>query len=152
MTTNSNRAHDDDDDAPFPFPPIHSFPPFYTLQPNATTREAQVGTWSTIIRDYCRRRRLYTLVLSDAAALDSDLFVNRALGKRLHPPDVRRVLEFMREREGSAEPAAADAGNVWWIWWRKVEEWAVLLEAWVRGFFYYSFFITYFVFIRSGRG
>ncbi len=124
----------------FTFPPIHSFPPFYTLQPNTTTLQSQLTTWSTVIRNYCRHHRLFRLSLSDQ--LNTPLFFNRTLGKRLKEDDARRVLEFMWEKEASAEPVAATAGgtavkgkgskvDVWWIWWRKPEEWAGIIEAWV---------------------
>lgn len=130
---------------PFAFPPIHSFPPFYTLQPNTTTLQSQLSTWSTILRSYCRHQRLFRLSLSDQ--LNSPLFFNRTLGKRLKEDDARRVLEFMWEKEaGAAEPVAGGVGggagstkgraatskvDVWWIWWRKPDEWAGIIEAWV---------------------
>ncbi len=125
----------------YTFPPIHGFPPFYTLQPNTTTLQSQLSTWSTTIRSYCRHHRLFRLSLSDQ--LDSPLFFNRKLGKRLKEDDVRKVLEFMWHKEASAEPVSAAAGSgatkvkgktdfdVWWIYWRKVEEWTGIIEAWV---------------------
>ena len=134
----------------FSFPPIHSYPPFYSLQVNTSTLQSQLSTWSTIIRDYCRHQRLFRLSLSDQ--LDSALFYNRPLGKRLKEDDARRVLDFMREKQASAEPIAGGGGrgggggataaaaakrkaDVWWIWWRKVDEWAGIIEAWVGLFF-----------------
>ena len=126
----------------FIFPAIHSFPPFYTLQPNTTTREAQLRHWSKLIQSYCRHYRLFKLSISDQ--LDSELFSHRTLRKSLNAADVRRVLEFMRDEEHAAQPmttagggggsGSSTAGNngVWWIWWRKPEEWANLLEVWVR--------------------
>jgi ESCRT-II complex subunit VPS25 len=123
----------------FTFPPIHAFPPFYTLQPNAATLDAQLRDWSALICAYCRHHRLFRLALSDqphqqhaaagstaagsvgwsatansatAAATANpaeQLFHNRALGRRLRPADARRVLEYMRDREGTAEPATTGA-------------------------------------------
>ena len=57
----------------------------------------------------------------------------------------------MRQEEKTAEPVAGagDRGkekNVWWIWWRRVEDWASLLESWVC-----IFFITRFG-LRGGKG
>ena len=54
----------------------------------------------------------------------------------------------MRDEEKTAEPVVVvtggdpDAANLWWIWWRKVEEWATLLEAWVRFFSFLFFFFS----------
>ncbi|KAI9790286.1 MAG: hypothetical protein M1816_005311 [Peltula sp. TS41687] len=140
---------------PFPFPVARSYPPFYTLQPNTTSLQAQLSTWSTIIQTYCRHHRLFKLSLSDT--LETDLLVNRALNRRLKAADARRVLAFMRDVEKTAESAVeggrgesgggggvggkggkgkggatADEANVWWIWWRTVEEWAEVVERWVR--------------------
>ncbi|KAI9829840.1 MAG: hypothetical protein M1826_005417 [Phylliscum demangeonii] len=125
----------------FAFPAIHSFPPFYTLQPNEGTLAVQLASWSSIIQRYCRHQRLYQLSVTDAVA--TELFTPRALGgKRLAAADARQVLRFMWQREKSAEPVAvggsgggggrAEAANVWWVWWRPVEEWARLVEEWVE--------------------
>ncbi|KAI9827565.1 MAG: hypothetical protein M1832_004915 [Thelocarpon impressellum] len=127
----------------FPFPRIHSFPPFYTLQPNSSTLQSQFSSWSSLIRAYCRHHRLFRLNVS--VALEWDLFHNRGLRKRLRAEDVARVLEFMKLKEGGAaewvddgkDVRARDAnqllalGKVCIIWWRRPEEWAAVLERWV---------------------
>lgn len=134
MTTTTTNTTEPPSPA-FSFPKIHTFPPFYTLQPNTTTLQVQLTSWSSIIRSYCRHQRLFKLSLSDA--LETDLFVNRALKKRLKAADARRVLKFMRDEEKTAEPVVGgkggggDEANLWWIWWRSVEEWAGLVERWV---------------------
>jgi ESCRT-II complex subunit VPS25 len=115
----------------FVFPQIHSFPPFYTLQPNALTRTSQLRSWSSLIQAYCRHYRLFKLTLVEA--LDSTLFYNPATRKRLSAKDAKDVLDYMVSKEGEeraewigSQKAAA------WIWWRKPEEWAALLEHWVN--------------------
>lgn len=146
---------------PFPFPREYFFPAFFTRQPNLTIHHAQLTKWSSLVLAYARHRRIFRLALS--AAADSDLFFNRALDRRLAPPDIREVVDFMR-KDGRAEylqpgdvgassssssggnsngdassssstaasaAAGAGAGDVVLIYWRKPQEWAALIEAYV---------------------
>ncbi|RYP14530.1 hypothetical protein DL765_006306 [Monosporascus sp. GIB2] len=133
---------------PFEFPREYHFPPFFTRQPNATTRHSQLEKWSALVLSYARHRRLYRISLPSAAGGSSsspadteELFHNRRLGRRLGAADAREVLEHMR-REGRAEPVAhghghgADAGDadggLWWVYWKTPDEWAAEVEAWVE--------------------
>lgn len=67
-------------------------------------------------------------------ALDTELFYNKRIGKRLAIGDAREVVEFMK-REGRAEwigkPGAGEEGGTAWIWWRTPEEWAGAIAEWV---------------------
>ncbi|EHK44266.1 hypothetical protein TRIATDRAFT_223434 [Trichoderma atroviride IMI 206040] len=122
----------------FPFPREYFFPAFFTRQPNLTIHHAQLTKWSSLVLAYARHHRIFRLALS--AAADSDLFYNRQLDRRLAPPDIREVVDFMR-KDGRAEylqpgdaaaaGAGAGAGDVVLIYWRKPQEWAVLIEAYV---------------------
>jgi ESCRT-II complex subunit VPS25 len=118
--------------SPFSFPATYSFPPFFTPQPNTQTRSAQLSKWSSLIQSYCRHHRIFKLVLSDA--LESPLFHNAELKRRLSARDARAVIDYMASKDGDGraewigspgEKASA------WIWWRRPEEWAGLMEAWV---------------------
>ncbi|KAK7754455.1 hypothetical protein SLS62_003475 [Diatrype stigma] len=86
----------------FEFPREYHFPPFFTRQPNATTRRSQLEKWSALIQGWARSRRQFRV--SVAKDGETALFYNRALGRRLAPADAREVLEFMRRHEGRAEP------------------------------------------------
>ncbi|EGR47354.1 uncharacterized protein TRIREDRAFT_64485 [Trichoderma reesei QM6a] len=116
----------------FAFPREYSFPPFFTRQPNIAIHHAQLTKWSALVLSYARHHRLFRLVVSSAA--ESELFHNRAINRRLGPADIREVLDFMR-KDGRAEfiraSSAAAAGNVVLLYWRKPEEWAALVEAYV---------------------
>ncbi|CAM1501944.1 Fc.00g039280.m01.CDS01 [Cosmosporella sp. VM-42] len=114
----------------FTFPREYHFPPFFTRQPNHNTHHAQRTKWSSLILAYARHNRLFKLSLSSAA--DSDLFYNRKLDRRLHLDDVRDVVDFMR-KDGRAEyVGGAKEGDVVWLYWRKPEEWAGLVEKYVE--------------------
>lgn len=118
------------DAAPFPFPREYYFPAFFTRQSNLTTHHAQLSKWSALVLAYARHHRLFRLHLS--AAADSDLFRNRRIDRRLSPADIRDLLDFMR-RDGRAEYLdAKDAGDVVFVHWRKPDEWAAVVEAYVE--------------------
>ncbi|KUJ20569.1 ESCRT-II complex, vps25 subunit [Mollisia scopiformis] len=112
----------------FPFPRDYHFPPYFTRQPTLTTRHAQLQKWSSLILSYCRYHKIWKLSLADA--IESDLFWNKKLGKRLSREDAREVLEFMR-KEGRSEAVGGKDGSVFWVWWRDPEEWAGLIADWV---------------------
>lgn len=118
----------------FPFPRDYHFPPFFTRQPTLTTRHAQLQKWSSLILSYSRYHKIWKLALADA--IETDLFWNKKLGKKLSREDVREVVEFMR-KEGRAEWVGGSAkdkdgtGSVFWVWWRNPEEWAGLIADWV---------------------
>ncbi|KAI2628229.1 vacuolar protein-sorting-associated protein [Xylaria nigripes] len=112
----------------FTFPPEHSFPPFYTRQPNQSTRRSQHQKWAAIILSYCAFHKLYKLSLSSPAS--ETLFHNASINRRLSTSDAREVLEFMR-RDGRAEFGGDGEADVVWVYWRTPDEWAALLEGWV---------------------
>ncbi|KAH6678506.1 putative ESCRT-II complex component [Halenospora varia] len=113
----------------FTFPREHSFPPFYTPQPNSSTHHAQLQKWSTLIQSFCRHHRIFRL--SPIAYIDSPLFYNRTIGKRLGTNEIKEVIEFMR-KEGRADWVAGKEGEAW-IYWKTVEEWASTIAEWVDG-------------------
>lgn len=115
---------------PFPFPPTYFFPPFFSPQPNLQTRAAQLSKWSSLIQSYCRHHSLHRLTLADA--LLTPLFHNSTLNRHLSAPDARAVLEYMASPEGDERAEWIVPGVSVWVWWRKVEEWAGLVEGWVE--------------------
>lgn len=125
----------------FAFPAHYSFPPFFTKQIAATTRQSQLQSWSAFIQAYCRHHRIFQLSLIDA--VDTELFWNKRLGKRLALADAKEVLSWMCSPEGGeraewiADRVAGrgktkDAGaSRVWVYWKRPEEWAGLIEGWV---------------------
>lgn len=114
----------------FAFPKAYSFPPFFSKQSNALTRQTQLRKWSTLIQRYCRHHRIFQLTIVDA--LDSPLFHNATLKKRLSQQDAAEVIDYMVSKDGDerAEWIGSTQSSAW-IWWRKPEEWANLIAAWV---------------------
>ncbi|KAI1336991.1 ESCRT-II complex, vps25 subunit [Xylariaceae sp. FL0016] len=133
-------------DNTFTFPREYHFPPFFTRQPNLTTRHAQLSKWSALVLAYCAHHRIYKLSLS------ADLFHNARINRRLSLADAREVFGFMR-KEGRAEYVTGReegfgssgwtggggvggkdgaGGEVVWVYWKTPEEWAALVGAWVE--------------------
>lgn len=123
-------AATDSSSASFTFPREYHFPAFFTRQTNLTTLHAQRTQWSALILSYARHCRIFRLSLSEAA--DSDLFVNRRLDRRLQLDDIRDVVDFMR-KDGRAEyVGGGSSGDVVWLFWKKPDEWAELVENYVE--------------------
>ncbi|MCJ1433956.1 hypothetical protein MMC27_003321 [Xylographa pallens] len=119
----------------FAFPPSHSFPPFWTIQPTLSTRAAQFRKWAALILAYCQHQRLFSLTLTDA--LQTPLFHNSALRKRLTLGEAREIIDWMcsKDGDGRAEWIGAGEGRSKeraWIWWRSVDEWGEEIREWVR--------------------
>ncbi|KAE8213911.1 hypothetical protein CF327_g2652 [Tilletia walkeri] len=148
---NSNSSGDQ-------LPPIHSFPPFFTLQPNPTTLATQLDLWSELVLGFCQRRRLWSLDADGQWERNGELFYNKAIERRLSPNAIRTLLAHMvkqgsagydaptqngRFRVASALPlgagassstAGSDSANLpsrAWIFWRKPEEWADIIYKWI---------------------
>ena len=115
----------------FLFPKSHSFPPMWTLQTNLQTRQAQFQTWSSIILSYCREKRIWRLTLVDA--LNTPLFHNVAIRRKLNLLEVREVIDWMTWDEAGqrAQWVAQEEKGSAWIYWRRPEEWAEVLYHWV---------------------
>lgn len=120
--------------AAFSFPTYTTFPPFYTLQPNLTTRARQLTLWSQFILSYAAHNRLYRLSLSSPPA---DLFANPAIHRALSEPDIRSVLDHMALPANGARVEWISAGAKGersascWVFWRTLAEWADLIYGWV---------------------
>ena len=127
----------------FTFPPHYSFPPFFTLQPVASTRSSQLASWSSLIQSYCRHHRIFPLSLIDA--LNTPLFNNTTLRRSLSLRDAKAIVSYMASPEGGnraefittgskksgkAGEGKGEGGKVW-VYWRRPEEWAAVLEEWV---------------------
>lgn len=82
------------------------------------------------LQRYCRYHRIFQLTIIDA--LDTPLFRNTTLGKRLNLEDAKAVIDFMVSKDGDerAEWLGPERSAAW-VWWRKPEEWATLISTWV---------------------
>ncbi|KAK5091726.1 hypothetical protein LTR05_001911 [Lithohypha guttulata] len=126
MTTLTQNQSD-----PFKFSEHYTgYPPFFTLQTSASARQAQLKRWSRLIQRYCRHYKIFQISIVDYQ--DKDLFRNAKLNKKLYPEDIRTVIDFMVSQDGQqrAEWVTSAKASAW-IWWRRPEEWATSIAAWV---------------------
>ncbi|KAF6227787.1 hypothetical protein HO173_007499 [Letharia columbiana] len=119
----------------FTYPQSYSFPPFFTLQPNLQTRLSQLRKWSRLIQRYCRHHHVFKLSL--VAALDTPLFKNAELRKRLSVNDALQVVDWMTRDEGGRRAEWIDGGveakgGTTWVYWKRPEEWAEVIVGWVE--------------------
>jgi len=118
----------------FSFPTYTTFPPFYTLQPNLTTRARQLSLWSQLILSYAAHARLFRLSLSSPPP---DLFANPSIHRGLSEPDIRAVLDHMAFPANGSRVEWIPAGSKsersasCWVYWRTLAEWADLIYGWV---------------------
>ena len=118
----------------FRYPAHYFFPPFYTLQPNLTTRNSQFLSWSYLLLSYCAGHRLFRITPSHP------LFTNVTLNRRLAAEDAKEVLKWMAERgrvewveNGTTKRRdGKETREEAWVWWKTGEEWAVLVAQWVE--------------------
>lgn len=114
-------------DGAFKFPPFHSFPPSYTVQPVDGTRSKQVQLWCDLIRDYCRAHRIFWLdVASDHAAL---LFRNQAIDRRLSSDD---IMYYLGQLVARGDAVWNQTKTQCLVYWRRPSEWGELIFQWVN--------------------
>lgn len=119
----------------FEFPKIHSFPPFYTKQRNATILENQLDAWGALVLDYCEHYRIFSVlengsVLAQQESHDMpDLFENKAIERAVlddFKKDILAHLVTKLARAAYVDPKKRDAGVL--LYWRTPAEWAALLR------------------------
>ena len=125
-----------DSAADFKFPAYSSFPPFYTIQPNLTTRARQLELWSDLITSYCGHHHIFRLSLS---SLPADLFSRADIKRSLKAADIRTVLDYMTRPENgpraewipSLSGVKTEQSSSCYVYWRTPAEWADAIYTWI---------------------
>jgi len=113
----------------FVYPAIWSFPPFFTLQPNPSTLAHQTSLWTTLILSWARHQRIWTVNCDSPEP--GEVFLNKAIGRRLLPPAMKQVLgQMVKDGQAVAEPPKQN--STFLLYWRKPEDWGGLIYDWVR--------------------
>lgn len=109
----------------FEFPEFYSFPPFFTIQTNVTTREKQMGLWRELILSYHTNFKIKTLVVHDCP-----LWANKDVQRELDNDAIGRVMNsFVKSGHGEWED---DTKTRCRIMWRKPEQLASDIYAWAE--------------------
>lgn len=109
--------------ASFAFPPWHQYPPLYTIQPCARTRERQLYLWRRLILDYCEHFWILTLRLYDAESPQMPLFCNRAIQRRLSRSALQCIFQEL-VLSGDAAWSNPEEKEELLIFWRSPRLWA----------------------------
>ncbi|GJQ09346.1 hypothetical protein GpartN1_g1137.t1 [Galdieria partita] len=112
----------------FRYPPFHSYPPSFTLQPVKTTKEKQLKLWCDLVLSYCKHYKIFKLSLTDSA--NSPLFVNTSIDRRLSISAIEEVFSRLVSM-GYGEWLNKQA-NICLIYWRRPNEWAQIIYDWVE--------------------
>ncbi|CCH61802.1 hypothetical protein TBLA_0F02630 [Henningerozyma blattae CBS 6284] len=129
------------------FPPVYSFPPLYTPQPNALIREQQVSTWIDIILQYCKSKDSWCMTFEGSVIDLSTLMIEIAtqgIPKERESifknNDIQRAVpqSFMEEiwkklvSDGKAISTDIKTKNsrTFYIFWKNVDSWASLILQW----------------------
>ncbi|XP_053659046.1 vacuolar protein-sorting-associated protein 25 [Anopheles marshallii] len=111
----------------FQWPWEYSFPPFFTVQVHAKTKEQQLATWTELVLNYQKHERQALLNIAE----DTPLFVNQELGRKL-PPEAR--LWVMEELAKTGHAATTDKRKQQWeVYWHTLDEWSTILYDWAAG-------------------
>ncbi|CAI4043984.1 ESCRT-II subunit protein VPS25 SKDI_10G3020 [Saccharomyces kudriavzevii IFO 1802] len=134
-------------------PPVYSFPPLYTRQPNSLTRRQQISTWIDIISQYCKGKKIWYMsadgtVMNDntSGSENTDDDDSKKARKNLfNNEDIQRSVSqvFIDEiwsrmvKEGKCLPidqTGKKSGNAtstrYFIMWKSLDNWASLILQW----------------------
>nr|XP_045595575.1 vacuolar protein-sorting-associated protein 25-like [Procambarus clarkii] len=112
----------------FEWPWQHSFPPFFTLQPNADVRRTQLDAWCSLVVNWGRSNKVSQIDVTEASSLP--VFKNPSINRSLPADSIMVVLEELAKR-----------GNLEWtdktrrrgfLFWRSPTEWGQLIYKWAQ--------------------
>ncbi|KAF5284759.1 hypothetical protein FQA39_LY04484 [Lamprigera yunnana] len=107
----------------FKFPWQHSFPPFFTLQSHAETRARQISIWGSLILNYFRCNKAFTLDIRETN--QHPLFSNDNINRKLNAEFLLAILSDLQRTQNAAP--IDKLRNQWEIYWHTIEEWSNIL-------------------------
>ncbi|KAH0539703.1 vacuolar protein-sorting-associated protein 25 [Cotesia glomerata] len=106
----------------------YSFPPFFTLQPHAETKEKQLSAWTSLVLNYYQSTKQSILDVREINS--SPLFNNTAIQRKLSAEVVQLILESL-QKSGNATPLDKTKQR-WLIHWHTFEEWGNIVYNWAQ--------------------
>jgi len=106
----------------FAWPVQYSFPPFFTIQPNAETKKKQLDIWTQLVLNYCRANKMFVLDKSDNSSV---LFNNREISRQLSLESITVILEYMKTKEKIQW--ADEKKDRCFVFWHSPAEWGTIL-------------------------
>jgi len=106
------------------YPEFYSFPPFFTIQPVAATREKQLSLWRDLILKYHTSKRISILVVHECP-----LWENTEISRTLSKDDLDIVMaDFVKSGHGEWEDQLLKTRCR--ILWRRPEAFASDIYEW----------------------
>lgn len=119
------------------FPRLHSFPPFFTKQSNATVLENQLAAWSDLIVQWCRFYRVFRVSPNGAvlgrAEPEQPVFANAEIGRAASDEFRKEMLHYMihkQQRAAYVDVRKPNSGVL--VYWRLPVEWAAILRDYIE--------------------
>ena len=107
----------------FEYPKLYSFPPFFTLQPVAETRDKQLEAWTALVLSYARSKNVFAF---DPATFSP--FENKAIERSLNETERNAVVDYLLKK-GACERVGDGTKKVH-VLWKSIKEWETLLVEW----------------------
>lgn len=117
-------------------PPIYSFPPLYTRQPNGLIRRQQINSWIEILLQFCISHKCWLMTAEGMPVGEPDvsrqsIFNNSSIQRVVPQVFVDEIWSQMCE-EGKAlgvQDGKRDSSQ-FYILWRNLDSWASLILQW----------------------
>ena len=112
----------------FQFPPVYSYPPFWTIQLNSETKKKQLDLWGNIVLAFMKSINKTEMDL--LTSLDTPLFNNKKISRKLSKSDVDQIIEHL-----------ISSNNAKWlddlkirvrIIWRTHEQWGKIIKKYIE--------------------
>eukprot|EP01071_Lankesteria_metandrocarpae_P003150 Lankesteria_metandrocarpae@DN2793_c0_g1_i1.p1 len=122
----------------FKYPAFYNFPPFFTIQPNAATREMQTELWMQLVTTYYRHHTLYFVEFTDSTT-GRPPFCNGQLPRQLSLDGLQHVCRALLstgracwvDTQGKEYPVKRDTTRLL-VLWRSKDKWAGHIYEWAR--------------------
>jgi ESCRT-II complex subunit VPS25 len=111
----------------FNWPWQYNFPPFFTIQPNAATREKQLEVWCQLSIDFFKCKKIFKVNIHELAS--SPLFRNSVINRKLAFDGIEQVFGEL-EKRGRVEWIDRKKGTCF-VYPTRLEELAETILHWV---------------------
>ncbi|EDO18822.1 hypothetical protein Kpol_1028p98 [Vanderwaltozyma polyspora DSM 70294] len=120
-------------------PPVYSFPPMYTRQPNSLIRRQQINSWIDIITQFCEGRKCWSMNAegkpiyedhSNVTNEDKKLFTNVELQRTVPQVFVDEIWTQMCQDGKALRYEDGKNSSMYYILWNSLDLWASLILQW----------------------
>lgn len=118
-------------------PPIYSFAPLYTRQPNSIIRRQQINSWIDLILQYAKSHNAWrmsaegNIIGEESESVEGSIFINDEIKRSVPQVFVNEIWSIMCH-EGKAIGMDKDKkeSSSYYILWRNIDSWGSLILQW----------------------